>query len=59
MAVLVPWRLCNDMMDVCGTSTSFPHLVLLENRPKAAKNEDETWWRPYWTDAKVETAKFR
>ena len=56
--MLVPWHLRSDMMDVCGTS-SFPHLILVENRPKAAKIEDETWWRPYWTDAKVEKANFR
>ena len=57
MAALVLWCLHSDMMDVCGTSTSFPYLILLENGPKAAKIEDETWWRPYWTDAEVEKAK--
>ena len=45
------------MMDICGTSISFLHLVLLENKPKAAKVEEETWWRVYWTDAEVEKAK--
>ena len=46
-------------MDICGASSSFPHLVLLENGPKATKIEDEAWWRPYWADAEVEKAKFR
>ena len=45
------------MIDVCSTSTLSPHLVLLENGPKAAKIEEETWWRVYWTDAEVEKAK--
>ena len=58
MAALVLWRLRSDMMDVYGSS-SFPHLILLENGPKAAKIEDETWWRPYWTDSEVKKAKFR
>ena len=44
-------------MDVYGTSSSFPHLVLLENGPKPTKIEEETWWRPYWTAAEVEKAK--
>ena len=44
-------------MDVCGTSSSFPHLILLENGPKAAKIEDETWWGPYWTDAEVKKSQ--
>ena len=26
---------------------------------RPVKIEDETWWRPYWTDAEVEKAKFR
>ena len=43
MAALVPLRLRDDMRDICGTSTSFSHLVLLENGPKAAKIEEETW----------------
>ena len=46
MAALVPWRLRGDMMDVYGASSSFPHLILLENGLKATKVEDETWWRP-------------
>ena len=57
MAALVPWHLCSDMIDVCGMLSLFPHLVLLENSPKATKIEDETWWRPYWTNAEVEKAK--
>ena len=47
------------MIDMCGMLSLFPHLVLLENSPKATKIEDETWWRPYWTNAEVEKAKFR
>ena len=54
MAALVPLRLREDMRDIFGTSTSFSHLVLLENGPKAAKIEEETWWRAYWTDAESE-----
>ena len=58
MAALVPWRLRSDMMDVYGNS-SFPHLILLENGPKAVDVEEETWWRPYWSDSEVKKAKFR
>ena len=57
MAALVPWHLRSDMIDVYGMSSSFPHLVLLENGPKPTKIEEETWWRPYWTAAEIEKAK--
>ena len=59
MAALVPLYLREDIRDIFGTSTSFSHFVLLENEPKAAKIEEETWWRAYWTDAKVEKAAIR
>ena len=42
MAALVLWHLRSNIMDVYGTSSSFPHLVLLENRPKPSKIEEET-----------------
>ena len=59
MVALVPLRLREDMRDIFGTSTSFSHLILLENGPKAAKIEEETWWRAYWTDAEVKKAAIR
>ena len=59
MAALVPFRLRSDMRDICGTSTSFSHLILLENGPKAAQIEEETWWRAYLTDAEVKKASIR
>ena len=42
-----------------GTSIVVSASVLLENGPKAAKIEEETWWRAYWTDAEVKKAKIR
>ena len=59
MAALVPLRLRDDMRDICGTSTSFSHLILLENGPKAAQIEEETWWRAYLSDAEVKKASIR
>ena len=38
-------------------SSSFPHLILLENGPKAAEIEGETWWRAYWSAEEVQKAK--
>ena len=35
----------------------FPHLILLENGPKAIEVEEETWWRPYWSKEEVLKAK--
>ena len=42
MAALVPLRLRKDMRDIFSMLTSFSHLVLLENGPKAAKIEEAT-----------------
>ena len=56
MAALVLLYLYAEMRDMYSTG-SFPHLILLENGPKVAEIETETWWRAYWTDAKVEKAK--
>ena len=47
------------MRDMCGMSSSFPHLILLENGPKAVEIEEETWWRVYWSKEEVEKAKMR
>ena len=58
MLALVPLRLRAEMRDMCGAG-AFPHLILLENGPKAVEIETETWWRAYWTDAEVEKAKIR
>ena len=42
-----------------GVSSSFPHLVLLENGPKGVEVEEETWWRAYWTVEEVQKAKIQ
>ena len=57
MAALVPFCLRSELQNMYGVSSSFPHLVLLENGPKAGKVEEETWWRAYWTVEEVQKAK--
>ena len=59
MVVLVLLCLYYEIRDMYGMSELFPHLILLENGPKAAEIEAETWWRAYWTEEKVQKAKKR
>ena len=59
MAALVPFRLRSELQNMYGVSSSFPHLLLLENGPKAVKVEEETWWRAYWSIEEVQKAKNR
>ena len=40
MAALVFLRLRGEMRDVCGMSTLFAHLILLENGPKAVEVDE-------------------
>ena len=59
MAALVPFRLRSELQNMYGVSSSFPHLLLLENGPKAVEIEEETWWRVYWSIEEVQKAKSR
>ena len=59
MAALVPFRLRSELQNMYGVSSSFPHLLLLENGPKAVEIEEETWWRVYWSIEEFQKAKSR
>ena len=59
MAEMVPLSLREEMMSIFSKLNSFPHLLLLENGPKAPKIEEETWWEAYWGKEEVETARKR
>ena len=57
IAALVPFYLRSELRNMYGVASSFPHLILLENGPKAVAVEEETWWTAYWTIEEVQKAK--
>ena len=57
MAALVSFRLRSKIRNIYSASSLFPHLILLENGPKAVEIEEETWWKAYWTAEEVQKAK--